>query len=111
MKYPTKNSSGTPLQFGGKAGRLAHAAPPEAGVSERFATTQSTAAEVEVAAANPAQFQDSNAEEIKAVAMMAESALAFSSQLGRFQRSANLAIVCTCLPILGVYAFVGFANI
>ena len=37
--------------------------------------------------------------------------MAFASQLSQFQRSANVAIVCTCLPILGVYAFFGFANI
>ena len=108
MKNPTKNGPGVPLQFGGKAGRLAPPAPPEARVSERFVTTQSTAAE---APANPALLQGSNAEEIEAVAVMAENAMAFASQLSQFQRSANVAIVCTCLPILGVYAFFGLANI
>lgn len=108
MKNPTKNGPGVPLQFGGKAGRLAPPAPPEARVSERFVTTQSTAAE---APANPAPLQGSNAEEIEAVAVMAENAIAFASQLSQFQRSANVAIVCTCLPILGVYAFFGLANI
>lgn len=53
MKYPTKNGPGVALQFGGKAGRLAPQAPPEAGVSERYASTQSTAAEVTVAAPRP----------------------------------------------------------
>lgn len=107
MKHPRKNSSGIPLQFGGKAGRVA----PEAGISEQVATTQSTAAEVEAASASPGHLRDSNAEEIKAVAVMAESALVFASQLSRFQSSANSAIVCTCLPVLGVYAFFGFASI
>ena len=111
MKYPAKNGPGVPLQFGGKAGRLAPPAPPEAGVSERFVTTQSTAADVEAALASPWHLRDSYAEEIKAVAVLAESALVFASQLSRFQSSANFAIVCTCLPVLGVYAFFGFASI
>ena len=111
MKHPRKNSSGIPLQFGGKAGRVAPEAPPEAGISEQVATTQSTAADVEAASASPGHLRDSNAEEIKAVAVMAESALVFASQLSRFQSSANFAIVCTCLPVLGVYAFFGFASI
>ena len=107
MKHPRKNSSGIPLQFGGKAGLVA----PEAGISEQVATTQSTAAEVEAKSASPGHLRDSNAEEIKAVAVMAENAMAFASQLSQFQRSANVAIVFTCLPILGVYAFFGFVNI
>ena len=94
MNHPKKSRSGVPLQFSDKAARLPYAGAsadnaPEAGSANQAATAQ----------------------EIAAVAVMAEGISGFVSQLSSFQRSANLAIICTCLPLLSVYAYFGLTNI
>ena len=111
MKHPKKNRSGVPLQFSGKAARLSYAGAsadnaPEAGSANQAATAQVTGVAQSVGKA-----QDATAQEIAAVAVMAEGISGFVSQLSSFQRSANLAIICTCLPLLSVYAYVGLTNI
>ena len=111
MKHPKKSRSGVPLQFSDKAARLPYAGASADNAPEAGSASQAAAAQVTGSAQSVGKAQDATAHQIAAVAVMAEGVMGFVSQLSSFQRSANLAIICTCLPLLSVYAYFGLTNI
>jgi hypothetical protein len=111
MKHPKKNRAGVPLQFSGKAARLSYLGASADIALDAGSVNQPAAAQVKGAVQGLGKAQDATRQEIAAVAVMAEGVSGFVSQISRFQRSANLAIICTCLPLLSVYAYFGLTNI
>lgn len=99
------------MQFSDKAARLPHAGASADNAPKAGPANQAAAAQVTGAAQSVDKAQVATAHEIAAVAMMAEGVSGFVSQLSSFQRSANLAIICTCLPLLSIYAYFGLTNI
>lgn len=99
------------MQFSGKAARLPYAGASADNAPDAGSANQAAAAQVTGAVQSVGKAQDATAHEIAAVAVMAEGISGFVSQLSSFQRSANLAIICTCLPLLSVYAYFGLTNI
>tara|TARA_B100000900_G_scaffold362620_1_gene336056 strand:- start:55 stop:390 length:336 start_codon:yes stop_codon:yes gene_type:complete len=111
MKDPNKNGAGVPLQFGGKAGRPSVAPLPAGTDSNPLANNEPVGHQVKESVNDLTQEQDASPEEIKAVVTLADGVVAFAAQLGEFQRSASLAIICICLPALSVYAYFGLTSI
>ena len=111
MKDPNKNGAGVPLQFGGKAGRPSAAPLPAGTDSNPLSNNEPVGHQVKGSFNDLAQEQSASSEEIKSVATLADGVVAFTAQLGEFQRSTSRAIVCMCLPALCVYAYFGLTSI
>lgn len=111
MKDPNKNGAGVPLQFGGKAGRPSAAPLPAGTDSNPLSNNEPVGHQLKGSVNDLTQEQSASPEEIKSVATLADGVVAFTAQLGEFQRSTSRAIVCICLPALCVYAYFGLTSI